>query len=200
MKIFKGWYRQSLTKGRWHRAWHVSSVLSVIQDTTTLCNKKIPSIDCDFDFNPDNKCITCEKKENNNDETHRCFAPVGKSSEMTRPLAILELRRLLKSRVYQLRILANIGIKITAQWVQGTIIDIEIVDINLSVGRLKNVYTLDQIQSDLCRFSMSIDWLCLMCDKLALENKRKKKLKGRTTSSEKTEYFEELLAEAEKKR
>lgn len=200
MKIFRGWYRKSLTKGRWHRACHVSSVLNAVQDATTLCNKKIPSIDCDFDFNPDNKCITCEKKENDNDETHRCFAPVGKSSEMTRPLAILELRRLLKPRVYKLRIWANVGIEITAKWLSDISLDIEIININLSGNRLKNVYTLDQIHSDLSRFGLSISWLCTMSDKLALENKRKKKLKGRLTSYEGYEYFQELIYEAEKKR
>lgn len=200
MKMFRGWYRESLKpRGRWHRIWHISSSRCSHQEITTVCSNKIPTIACDFHQNPDNKCLFCEKKEKNNDETHRCFSPVGRSSEMSRPLAVLELRRLLKPRVYRFKIWGNRGVEITAQWLSDTSIDTEITDINLSGGRLKNVYTLDQIQSDLGRFKSAIDWLCIMSDKLALENKRKKKLKGRLTASEKAEYFEELLAEAEQK-
>ncbi len=200
MKMFRGWYRQSLkTRGKWHRVWHISGNHEAI---TTVCSGNIPTIDCDFDQNPklENRCRLCEKKEDHNCESHRCFAPVGRSSEMTRMLAILELRRLLKPRIYKVRICGNRGIEITAQWLSDTSIDTEIIDINLSGGRLKNIYALDQIQSELGRFKTAIDWLCQMSDKLALENKRKNKLKGRLTSSEKAEYFEELLREAEKKR
>lgn len=200
MKIFRGWYRKSNTKGRWHRACHVSYILSGDQKATTLCNRKIPTIDSDFDPDPDNKCITCEIKEKNNDESQRCFAPVGRSSEMTKMLAVLELRRLLKPRVYKVRIWEDRGIEITAKWLSDTSIDTEIININLYRVRLKNILTLDQIQSELGRFKTAIDWLCLSSDRLALKNKRKKKLKGRLTSSEKAEYFEELLSEAEKKR
>lgn len=201
--MFRGWYRQSMKpRGKWHRVWHISGNHQAI---TTVCSGKISTIDCDFHQNPNkkNRCRLCEKKEDHNCESHRCFAPVGKSSDLSRPLAILELRRLLKPRVYRLRIWGNQGIEITAIWVYDTTINIDIdtefTRIDLSRSKKKNIYTLDQIQSDLCRFSTSIDWLCIMSDKLALENKRKKKHKGRLTSSEKSEYFEELLWEAWKK-
>jgi len=91
-------------------------------------------------------------------------------------------------------------VEIKAQWFSDTSIDTEITDIKLSGSRLKNIFTLDQIQSELGRFKTAVDWLCIMSDKLALENKRKKKLKGRLTYSEKNDYFQELLSEAEKRR
>jgi len=64
MKIFRGWYRKSLTKGRWHRVFHVSSVLDGNPVATTICAYyKIPAKNCDFSTNPDNKCIVCENKQ-----------------------------------------------------------------------------------------------------------------------------------------
>jgi len=199
VKIFRGWYRQSLkTRGRWHRVLHIPGNHQAI---TTVCSGKIPTIDCDFHQNPDreNRCRLCEKKEDVC-ESHRYFAPVGRTSEMSRALAVLELRRLLKVRIYRCRIWGNRGVEIKAQWFSDTSIDTEITDIKLSGSRLKNIFTLDQIQSELGRFKTAVDWLCIMSDKLALENKRKKKLKGRLTYSEKNDYFQELLSEAEKRR
>ena len=62
MQIFRGWYRRSLTKGRWHRVFHVSTVLDGNPIATTVCGRKIPAKSTDFSLDPDNKCIICERK------------------------------------------------------------------------------------------------------------------------------------------
>lgn len=199
MKVFRGWYRKSNTKCRWHRVWHVSSVSSGNQIATTICKNQIPTINCDFNNNPDDKCMQCEKPPGVIIETNRCFVSVAITTINTKANIIRELRRLLKSRTYYLRLFENQGICITARWESYIDIDIYTEDDVIAKNRTKRVFSLQQIEADLELFKSDVKWLCDMNDQLALENKRRKKLKGRLTSDEKYKYFDELISEAEEK-
>lgn len=205
MKVFKGWYRESLTKGRWHRVRHVDSVLDNRQMAVTACGRKISATQCDYDIKPDNMCATCESQEIRG-ITNKVFAPIGATSIPTRASAITELKRLLKPRTYYLRILGCEGARITAKWECDVSISIYIEHEIITKKRTKqeyktmiqNVLTLEQIQADLGRFKSAIDCVCDASDTLALATKRKKKLKGKLTEEESMAYFEELIYEAEK--
>lgn len=197
MEVFKGWYRKSLARKNmvWHRVNKVDSILTERQMATTLCGKRIPTTKCDFHMKPDKMCLRCEK---NSTPTGSGFAPIGSMSIQTKADAIHHLKRLLKQRTYYLRIWDDQGIKIKARWESDVSIDIYTEDDIITKQRKNNVIGLAQIQADLGRFKSAIDCLCDGIDKLALEEKRKKKLKGRLTEPESQTYFEKLLHEAEK--
>lgn len=203
MKVFEGWYRESSTKGRWHRVKHVDSILNNRQMAVTACGRRISATQCDYDIKPDNMCATCESQEIRG-ITDKVFAPIGTTSIPTRASAIAELKRLLKPRTYYLRILGNEGAHITAKWEPL----VRPIDVSISIyieyyeiiikRRTKNVLTLEQIQADLGRFKSAADCLYDASDALALAAKKKKKLKGSLTEEESMAYFEKLLYEAEK--
>jgi hypothetical protein len=198
VKIFRGWYRESLTKGRWHRVVHVDSIFKNQQMARTVCGRRIPATECDFDINPDNECMQCSKPPGVIVATDKSLGLIDETSISTRASAIAELKRLLKPKVYCLRIWKHEGVCITAKWESDVSISIYTETEIITKKRARRVMTLEQIQTDLGRFKSKIDCLCDVTDVLALASKRKKKLKGRLTEAESMNYFEGLLHEAEK--
>jgi len=200
MDVFKGWYRKSLVSKNivWHRVSHVDSILENRQMAHTVCGRRISTFNCDFDAKPDNKCVQCEKSSGVIVETGRGFVPIGSTSIPTKASAIAELKRLLKPRTYYLRIWQHTGIRITAKWESDTSVSVYTEPEIITRRRTKRVMSLEQIQADLGRFKSAIDCLCDASDALASKEKKKRKLKGRTTATERIAYFEELMAKAEK--
>lgn len=199
-QVFKGWYRKSLARknGVWHRVHQVDSVVDGKQMAHTVCGRSIPTTHCDFVMKPGSKCVQCGKPSGIVIETGRGFVPVGSISIPTKTAAITELKRLLKSRTYYVRIWGNKGIRIAVEWISAMDIDVSIYPETM-VGRRKNkIMTLEQIQADLGRFKSAIDCLCDKTTALAIDDKRKNKIKGRLTEYEDQMYFETLLHEAEK--
>lgn len=200
MEVFKGWYRKSFSsKGTvWHRVIHVDSILAGRQMAYTVCGRSIPTTKCDFNIKPDYKCMQCEKSPGVVIETGRSFVPVGSTSIRTKTAAIAELKRLLKPRIYYIKIWKPYGVHIIATWESDVSIDIETETKIITQKRTKRIFTLEQVQVDLGHFKSEIDCLCDATKTLALAAKRKKNLKGRLTEEESQTYFEKLLCEAEK--
>jgi hypothetical protein len=206
MKIYRGWYRKSLSRKNavWHRVHYTGSVpVPVPVETTlfpygmTVCGRRMPTTDCDFSVRPKNKCMQCEKSPWLIMETDHRFVPIANTPKSTRAAAIAELRRLLKPQTHYLRIFGNEGVRITAKWESDTSVSIYTDTETITKKRTKRVMTLTQIQASLNLFKSDIDCLCNTSDALALAEKRKKKLKGRLTAGESYAYFEKLLHVAE---
>jgi hypothetical protein len=183
----------------WHRV-HSSALndQQLLPYGTTVCGRRIPTTDCDFNARPKNKCMQCEKSPGVITETDHRFIPIANMPKFTRAAAIAELRRLLKPQTHYLRIFGNEGIRITAKWESDTSVSIYTYTETITKKRTKRVMTLAQIQASLNLFKSDIDCLCNASDTLALEEKRKKKLKGRLTEEESNAYFEKLLHVSEK--
>ena len=198
--MFKGWYRKSFSRKSnvWHRVYQVNSILNNQQIATTVCRRHISTTHCDFDMNPDNKCMYCEKPPGVIIEMYHEFAPIGSTGINTKADAIHELRRLLKPRIYYVKIWEDEGVCITAKWESDVSISIYTKHEIIINKRKNRVIELAQAQADLGRFKSAIDCLCNASDVLALAAKRKKKLKGKLTEVESCAYFEELMCEAEK--
>lgn len=201
-QIYKGWYRHSLVKSSmvWHRVNKVDSVLCGRQIAHTVCGRKIATTKCDFNSDPDHKCIQCKKFHEVIVETGRGFVPIRYPSiEInTKADAVRELKRLLKPRIYYLKIFGIYGIRITAKWESDISIDIGTETEIITKKRTKRVMTMYEIQADLDRFKSAIDCLIDASTILARKDKKKKQLKGRLTEYEDQCYFEELLYKAEK--
>lgn len=118
--------------------------------------------------------------------------------KLTKSSAIRKLKSLIKSRTYYVRIWADKGVRIAAEWVSAMDIDISTYPETMVGIPKKKIITLEQVQADLDHFKSSIDSICETTTILAAKAKQKKKLKSRLTGHEDQEYFEELLHEAEK--
>lgn len=197
MEIYKGWYRKSLTRGRWHRVCHVDSIMDDRQMAGTVCYRRIPATKCDFDNNPNNKCAMCEKMDVG-EMVDKLAISTKRPSVLTKKSAVAELKRLLKPRIYYIRIWEREGIQITAKWESDVSISIYTEYEIITNRRKKNILGLGTLQTRLDDFKSRVDSLCKASDELALEEKKEKKLKGRLTEDEKNAYFEELMYEAEK--
>ncbi len=195
METFKGWYRKSLTKDKWHRVNHVNHVNHFDSIATTVCNRKIPAMKCDYKLRPfaTTKCTIC-LNEKYAIETGKAFIPT-KITPLTKSKAIIELRRLLKPRIYHIKIWDIYSIEITAKWASDTSIDIYT---EIEIITKKRILTLEQVQTDLSHFKSEIEYLCNASDELAREAKLEKGVEGHLTEDEKIEYFEELMAIVEK--
>lgn len=197
MEIFKGWYRKSFSRKNsvWHRAISATEIMNYPQTVTTLCGREFKTTCCDFKMNSDHSCRECEKlKCHQNIRIDTKFAPIGRLNILTRADAIHELKRLLKTRIYFVRIWDIYGIEIRAAWESDSSIDIGIT--NFILRNETRTVTLDQVQEDLGTFKSSIDHLIESATKLAKEQKINDGLKGCLTICEDNEYFEELLEKA----
>ncbi len=204
MEIFKGWYRKSFTKGRWHRINRVDSVLGHRKMGITICGQKIPAIICDYNSHPDStskqpKCVICKRSEDEDNYTlqrQKTFA-LFNLHPMTKGLAIHHLRKLISPREYLVKIHDIYGIIIEAKWTSDTSIDITTTNIVISDKiQKRQLKTMQQVKKDLDLFGSSIDYLIAEINGLAHRNTKKNKL----TEYEEQEYFEELLEIAEKTR
>lgn len=128
----------------------------------------------------------------------RAFVPIEATSLVTKTSVVTELRRLLKPRIYYLKIWNHEGVRITAKWESDVSISIYTTTEIITQKRTKHVSTLEQIQKDLGQFKSAIDCLCDASDILAIKAKQKRKIKGKLTEEESMEYFEKLMYQAEK--
>lgn len=206
--VFRGWYRKSLSKPSsvWHRVYRVDSVLNNCCEAHTLCGRQIITTECDFDEKPDHPCFLCEKSTGITIasgvkslvvETGRRFVPVGMTQIRTKASAIAELKRLLKPRTYYVWLHGIYGLKITAEWMSDTSLDIETETEIMTKKRPKNAMTFEEVQTHLDNFKAKINCICMEITSMASRDKKKKKLKGRLTECEDDAYFQELCSKAE---
>lgn len=216
MKIFKKWYRKSSPRYDtvWHRVCHVDSILKDNQMVRTVCGRYIFANNCEFDMNPNHKCVQCKKSHEITIETGHGFIPISSTPITTKSTAIAELKRLLKSRIYHVKIWKNEGVRIEARmFLRKSIADgtatypLPADDVNILINiesetitkkRTKCIFTLEQIQADLDSFKSSIDCIYNSINALALKKKRRNGLEKELTETESNAYFEDLLYKMEK--
>jgi len=200
MAVYKGWYRKSCAKTgqKWHRVTGLRSETSKPQVAQTLCGQEIPTAECDFVMRPTQKCRTCEAKEHRH-RASRQFVPTGRSHLPTKTSAKTELKRLLKVRTYYVELHGPYLLAIEVAWRSDVSLDVECYTTVQTDRKPKKVTTFDQVVADMGRFKTAIDCLIQNTDMLAVEEKQKRGLSGELTEDESQKFFEDLLADVEKK-
>ncbi len=197
LEVFRGWYRKSFTKGRWHRVYRSNSVHNRPTQLITTCKKEVIA-NCDFSLYPINRCMKCEKSPTT--ETGQLLHNsmiLPKERIPTKASAIAELKRLSKSQTYLVRIYGIYGIEITASWESDVSIDIKIEETVIHPKRKHDILTTEQVQANLRRFKSEIDDLCDTSDELARRKKQHDGFNSRLTKIESENYFCKLLKIAE---
>ena len=120
-------------------------------------------------------------------------------------VAIEELKHLLKTRKYFIRIWENQGIEIEAKWNRRVTmysidlgIDLYIKYVRIRTNKSKEIYTIEQIQADLETFTSEIQHFFWIVDELERQERVDKGLDRHLTATESHKYFKELLHITEK--
>lgn len=109
-----------------------------------------------------------------------------KQLEKDRRVLVKQLRNLLKPRLYLIRLWGIYSLSVEAAWISDTSVSIEKTDFELLPTRRKRPIDTYQLQAELSAFQDEVNIFCAASDALAKQLKEKK-----------SEFFEDILAEAE---
>lgn len=184
MKVLGGWYRKSLSKKNtiWHCVLRVDSVSEIAY---TICGKYLPITNCDFNTNPDHKCIRCENSPRVTVKTGWAFTPVIKKL-ITKKDIVAEIRRLITPKTFIIHIWETYAVDISVSWESDTNISVEDVDICcITTTKKKKCVSLEHMQAEIKQLGQRVLRVCDASD--ALAKKAREESQG---------FFEELLDEA----